>query len=294
LFELHRRHLGHEDSPTLIWQASAPEMNPTLPADYLERMAADDPDAYRSEVLGEFRAGVSTFLDPEAIAACVAANVRERQARPGVRYVAFADPSGGRRDAFTLAIAHVDGDAAVLDVVRAWSPPFNPTGVVSEAADLLRAYRVSTVQGDRYSAEFVAEAFRAHGVRYQPSERDRSTLYLELLPAINAGHIVLLDVPELLRELRGLERRRGSRGRDRVDHGPGQHDDRANAAAGALIAALVVGRGISPELTLSLLRTGNREPGSDATTVATIDRAIGSLNGPADDDRDPFALPSCF
>ncbi len=29
-------------------------MNPTLPADYLERMEADDPEAYRSEVLGEF------------------------------------------------------------------------------------------------------------------------------------------------------------------------------------------------------------------------------------------------
>jgi len=34
-------------------------MNPTLPADYLERMAADDPEAYRSEVLGEFRTGIA-------------------------------------------------------------------------------------------------------------------------------------------------------------------------------------------------------------------------------------------
>ena len=82
-------------------------------------MAADDPDAYRSEVLGGFRAGVSTFLDPEAIAACVATGVRERPPQPGRRYVGFADPSGGRRDAFTLAIAHADAETAVLDVVRA-------------------------------------------------------------------------------------------------------------------------------------------------------------------------------
>ena len=81
LYELHRRHFGRDDSTTLIWQATAPEMNPTLPADYLTRMEQDDPDAYRSEVLGEFRAGVSTFLDPEAIAACVATGVRERHAR---------------------------------------------------------------------------------------------------------------------------------------------------------------------------------------------------------------------
>ncbi|MET0153578.1 MAG: hypothetical protein ABW298_13335 [Candidatus Binatia bacterium] len=46
-------------------------MNPTLPADYLERMRQDDFEAYRSEVLGEFRAGVSAFLDADALAACV-------------------------------------------------------------------------------------------------------------------------------------------------------------------------------------------------------------------------------
>ena len=50
--------------PTLVWTASAPEMNPSLPADYLERMAEDDPEAYRSEVLGEFRAGISDVLRP--------------------------------------------------------------------------------------------------------------------------------------------------------------------------------------------------------------------------------------
>lgn len=49
---------------------------------------------------------------------------------------------------------------------------------------------------------------------------------------MNSGTIELPDVPELLRELWGLERRRGSSGRDRVDHRPGSHDDLANAVAG--------------------------------------------------------------
>ena len=30
LYDLHRRHFGRDDSPVLVWQASAPEMNPTL------------------------------------------------------------------------------------------------------------------------------------------------------------------------------------------------------------------------------------------------------------------------
>jgi hypothetical protein len=37
LWELHRRHFGKDESTTLVWQASAPDMNPRLPADYLER-----------------------------------------------------------------------------------------------------------------------------------------------------------------------------------------------------------------------------------------------------------------
>jgi hypothetical protein len=77
LWELHRKHYGREDSPTLIWSASARAMNSTLPADYLQRMKDDDPEAYRSEVLGEFRAGISTFLDPEALEACVIPDRRE-------------------------------------------------------------------------------------------------------------------------------------------------------------------------------------------------------------------------
>jgi len=238
LWELHRKHYGKEDSSTLIWQATAPEMNPTLPPDYLARMEQDDPEAFKSEVLGEFRSGVATFLDAEALQACVDAEVRERPPRPGIQYRAFCDPSGGRRDAFTVAIAHQEaGQAAVLDVIRAWQPPFNPSGVVAEVAELLKRYRLHSIVGDRYAAEFSAEQFRQHGIGYTASERDRSALYLELLPLVNSGEVRLLDCPELLKELRNLERRRGTSGRDRIDHRPGAHDDMANAAAGALVLA---------------------------------------------------------
>lgn len=238
LWDLHRRHYGREDSPTLVWSASAPEMNPTLPADYLARMEAEDPEAYRSEVLGEFRAGISNLFDPDAIEACIARGVRERAPAEGVTYAAFIDAaSGSGKDAFTAAIAHREGEAVVLDAVRAWRPPFNPSGVIAEAADLVKSYRLHRATGDRYAPGFVDEGFRTQGLRYEHSERDRSALYLELLPLVNAGQALLLDDAEMLRELRGLERRRGTSGRDRVDHRPGSHDDRANAAAGALVAA---------------------------------------------------------
>lgn len=267
LYDLHRRHFGRNDGAVLVWQASAPEMNPTLSPDYLQRMAQDDPEAYRSEVLGEFRAGVSTFLDPDVIAASVEESVRERPPAPELRYVAFVDPSGGRRDAFTLAIAHRDRERAVLDAVRVWAAPFNPANVIAEAADVLHRYRLSSVTGDRFGAEFTVAAFRTAGIRYLPSERDRSTLYLELLPLLNSARVILLHHADLLRQLRGLERRRGTAGRDRVDHRPGAFDDIANAATGALVLAA----------------------GRDATAAAEVTRW--ALNVGTDDSRLSASMP---
>lgn len=45
-------------------------------------------------------------------------------------------------------------------------------------------------------------------------------------------------MPRLVGQLAGLERRATSGGRDRIDHAPGEHDDLANSAAGALVLAV--------------------------------------------------------
>jgi hypothetical protein len=49
---------------------------------------------------------------------------------------------------------------------------------------------------------------------------------------LNSNRIELLDNKRLASQLMTLERRSG-RGRDIIDHGPGGHDDIANAVAGA-------------------------------------------------------------
>lgn len=109
--------------------------------------------------------------------------------------------------------------------------------MVAEVAELLKSYGCHTVTGDRYAAMWPVEACRAHAIEYQVAELDRSRLYLELLPLVNAGTIELPNDAKLLAELRGLERRRGTAGRDRVDHRPGSHDDRANSVAGVAYCA---------------------------------------------------------
>jgi hypothetical protein len=63
----------------------------------------------------------------------------------------------------------------------------------------------------------------------------KSDIYKNLLPLINSGSVELLDNSRLISQLCSLERRKARGGRDSIDHGPGQHDDVANAVAGSLV-----------------------------------------------------------
>lgn len=64
---------------------------------------------------------------------------------------------------------------------------------------------------------------------YRLSVLTKSQIYEALEPRINAGEIELLDVSRLIEQLLGLVAR-GTK----IDHLPGDHDDLANAAAGAV------------------------------------------------------------
>ena len=202
-WDTYRRHYGRDDSDTLLWQSSAVEMNPRLTPQYVERMVREDAEAAEAEIFGRFRAGLAQLFDPEAIDACVRSGHVELPPSHALDYAAFADPSGGRRDAFTLAVGHTEGHGdsrrAVVDLLRAWRPPFNPAGVTSECCDLLKRYGIHKVVGDRYAGEWPREQFRAGGIRYELADAAKSDLYLNLLAYTNAGRVVLPDDRDLLR-----------------------------------------------------------------------------------------------
>lgn len=223
-------------------------MNPAFDADAIEQALRDDPESARSEYLSEFRSDIESYLSPEAVAAVTVRGRVELPPVKGVRYVAFVDPAGGSgADSMTLAVAHAGDGRAVLDCLREVRPGFNPSDVVEQFAALLKSYRIARVTGDRYAGEWPREAFRKHGITYDVAEQSKSDLYRELLPAINASRVELLDHPRANAQLTALERRTGRSGRDSIDHAPGGHDDLANVIAGAVAASKVgLGKSILP------------------------------------------------
>ena len=222
-----------------------------------------------AEYGAEFRSDVEAFLSRDAVEACIEPGVRERPRIDGVRYSAFVDPSGGSSDSMTLAVAHLEGEQAVLDCVRERRPPFSPDDVVREFVDVLGTYRIAAVSGDHYAGEWPRERFREHGVEYRTASKTRSELYAAVLPAVNSRRVELLDDPRLMAQLVALERRTSRSGRDSIDHPPRAHDDVANAAAGALVSALTSrGRDEVLELDLSLPGLDRVEAPEAAATPA--------------------------
>jgi hypothetical protein len=244
LWDACRKHHGNSDSSVLVWRAATRIMNPTVPQRVVDDAMERDPASGAAEYLAEFRSDIEGFVSREVVEACVARGLFERPPQPGLRCAAFVDPSGGSADSFTLAIAHRnrDVDRVVLDCLREIKPPFSPEAVVDEFAGVLKSYAVTRVQGDRYGGEFPRELFRRHHISYETASKPKSDLYRELLPLINSGRCELLDHPKLISQLTGLERRTARSGRDSIDHGPGAHDDVANACAGALLAASVASK----------------------------------------------------
>jgi len=239
IYKAHTRFFGTDDPAGLAWNADTLTMNPTVDPGVIAGAFADDALAaaseYGSDGHVQFRRDVECLFDAEAVRAVTVSDRRELPPVEGMRYVAFVDPSGGSADSFTLAIAHRHDGRAVLDLLRERRPPFSPEDVVTEYSAIMKGYRVAEVRGDRYAGEWPRERFRGHGIRYVPSARVKSDIYLELLPLVNAGRCELLDLPRLAAQLIGLERRVARGGKDSVDHPPGGHDDVANAAAGALV-----------------------------------------------------------
>ncbi|MGB6078639.1 MAG: hypothetical protein WBF99_04195 [Xanthobacteraceae bacterium] len=234
LWDAYRKHYAKDGDPILVWQAATRTMNPSVPQSYLDSAFERDPASCQAEFFAQFRSDLEAFVSREAVEACVSPDIRERAPVSGIRYFGFTDPSGGSSDSMTLAIAHKQGDIAILDAIRERKPPFSPEDAVKEFAALLKSYGIRRIIGDKYAGSWPVERFKVHGIHYEQAAKPKSDLYRDSLALLNSGRVDLLDDARLTGQLISLERRTARGGKDSIDHPPSGHDDIANAVAGAI------------------------------------------------------------
>lgn len=242
LYEAHRDHFGKDGDPVLVWQASTLRMHdtPAIRAT-VSKAYVDDPIAAAAEYGAKFRSDIVTYVDDAMLALVVVPGRFELEPKEGVTYYGFVDPSGGIVDGFALGISHFERGRSVLDFLKEWGPedgrPFSTEAATSEASAVLKRYRQRIVYGDHYAGNWPLERFRANGIEFLHWEQNKSAVYKDFLPDLSSRRTELLDNQKLCDQLTGLDRKVGRGGNDSIDHAPGGHDDLANAAAGALVAA---------------------------------------------------------
>ena len=240
LWQTFKDHYGKDDSDILVWKADTLTMNPCYDAALIKRLSARDP-ALAAEYAAEFREDISAFLPLELLTQATMDETGkvyvQRLPEKGKAYTAFVDPSGGRSDSMTLAIAHMEGEKIVLDRFVERMPPFDPASVVAEFSTLLKAYGCHSATSDRFGGVWVSDSFQKQGIRMNMSDLPASDLYLNFAALVSSGRVALVEDERLLLQFQMLERRTQSGGRDKIDHPAGYHDDLANAVAGAVVSA---------------------------------------------------------
>lgn len=234
LYDEWQQHYGQQGD-TLIWVADTLTMNPTFSEKKIAKAMQRDAAVARSEYFSIFRDDLQSCFSRAAIEAAIIQGRQELPPATGITYYAFCDPSGGRHDAFTLAISHSAKGKVTIDLVKETKSPFQPAAVVKDYASELKRYGLRQVTGDKYAGSWPAEAFKTEGIKYIESEKTSSELYLEMIPRLSNTEIELPENDRLQNQLLSLLRRTGQGGKDSVicPQGTDSHADIANAVAGA-------------------------------------------------------------
>ncbi len=237
LYENFQEHFGRDDSDVLIWKAKTLTMNPLFSVKKIEREKAKDAKVAAAEYESEWRDDIANLYSSLDIESALIPGRDDLPKAAGIRYFAFVDPSGGRRDSAALAIAHMAGDNhVIIDLTREVRAPHQPNEVVAEFSGIIKGYGLREVTGDRYGGAWPVESYSKQGITYQLAERTASELYLAALPMFSNHQIELPDNPRLKNQLLSLMRRTNPGGRDSVVPGQGDdsHSDLANAVAGTV------------------------------------------------------------
>jgi hypothetical protein len=256
LWDCYRRHWAQTGDPILVWRAPTRVMNPRVPESVIQEACERDRASASAEWLAEFRSDLEDYISREQVERCVDKGVVERPPVRGVKYFSFTDPSGGSVDSMCGAVAHADGDTVVIDALREIPAPFDPESATAELATLFASYGITETKGDAYSSRWCAQAFERNGIRYEPSDRPKSALYVDLLPRLNAATVRLLDIPRVVNQIASLERRTARGGRDSIDHPPNHRDDLANVVAG--VSAVTLSKWRRGAFSVSIIQADGR------------------------------------
>lgn len=214
VYELTQACWGKPTDRVLVIRARGPAMNPVKwTPEECERMKSD-PQAYKTDVCGEFADPEEAQFPDELLQACTTHGVTELPPGRGIWYSAAIDPAS-RTNSWTLVVVgrYRDGVYRIAKLAQ-WTPqfdkPLRPGEVLDEIAELVRPYPgAHQIATDQWSADAIADLARERGLTVwnKPWDAGRKvTVFGDLKTAMQERRIVLLDDAQLRDDLKNVRR----------------------------------------------------------------------------------------
>lgn len=173
------------------FQAPTRIMNPSIPAEFLERAQRQDPDNYSREFEARFAERLSSFFD--------AAKIEQASIlpddlpwNPAFLYHCGIDQSGlTGRDRYALAVSHWDYDAdeIIVDCLRSWNTT-DINEIRNAIAEIACRYSLYQATVDRYAAGYATALIMDIGLEAIIRE-PLPQIYLNFKQLLNLGQVKL-------------------------------------------------------------------------------------------------------
>lgn len=242
VYTLYQSNWQRGDAKVPVVKAFAFNMNPVWwTTARCRELEERDPDAYRNDVLAEFRDPEEQLYSNLTLDQIFARTALVIPYDSSKRYTAVMDP-GESNNAWTLVIGNTpDNRRFVCDYACEWrgskTAPLRPKEVLIDAKERVGGYGISTVLSDQFMASALVDIGSDIGLGISPikwTAENKTKYHLTLHARALEGCLDLPPIPEMRRDFIYLKRRLTANGDTRIvltETQDGRHCDFASALA---------------------------------------------------------------
>lgn len=191
---------GKPTRNTVVIRCPADVMNPYWWTEERKKdLKERDEDAYRTDVLAEFRDQEEALLSSSLIEACSMKGVQYESRIKECTYYAAMDPAT-RSNAWSLLIGTEKGGQKRVVFAKEWrgtrASPLDPGEVLEEIAGIVKEYGIKKVMSDQWSADALKSIAKEHGISIiqdSPTGKEEYQRYKTLQTYVETGALKIID-----------------------------------------------------------------------------------------------------
>lgn len=206
VYELYERALSGELDEWHVLKTGTRDLNPKVSERIISNAMRRDPEGAAAEYYSEFREQTESFLQHDAIEACIDKGLVSK-IDTNKSYLMAIDPAL-LKDNYAYGVAHREGGVIILDYIYRLTAPVNANAAEDLLRSLVERYKPRAVLCD--NASTVQRLQMDLPMRYTPFTRPQKLrIYSALKESINLGYLALPYDEALLDELKALQIRGG-------------------------------------------------------------------------------------